>query len=94
MKIRGNTVGFPNPQPDWEQTDPLQADYIRNKPDVVGAGGPVVSGELAVESQKYTMTLTLADNSTDVIVLETDADDYPTKVTVNGTEIPWTVTGV
>lgn len=94
MKIRGNTVGFPNPQPDWEQTDPLQADYIRNKPNVVGGGSAVVSGQLTVESQKYTMTLTLADDSTETIVLETDANDYPTKVTVNGTEIPWTVTGV
>ena len=94
MRIRGNTVGLPNPQTNWDQADSALADYLQNKPDVVGAGSPVVSGELAVESQKYTMTLTLADNSTDVIVLETDADDYPTKVTVNGTEIPWTVTGV
>lgn len=94
MKIRGNTVGFPNPQPDWNQTDPMQADYIRNKPDVVGAGSAVVAGELVVESQKYTMTLSLADGGEEVIVLETDANDYPTKVTVNGTEIHWTVTGV
>lgn len=32
MKIRGNTIGIPNPQPNWDQTDPTQADYIRNKP--------------------------------------------------------------
>ena len=29
--IRGNTVGFPNPQPDWLQEDPTQANYIKNK---------------------------------------------------------------
>ena len=32
MKIRGNTIGIPNPQPDWNQTDSTQADYIKNKP--------------------------------------------------------------
>lgn len=31
-RIKGNTVGFPNPQPDWNQTDPTQADFIKNKP--------------------------------------------------------------
>lgn len=30
--IRGNTVGVSNPQPDWTQTDPSKADYIKNKP--------------------------------------------------------------
>lgn len=31
-KIIGNTVGIPNPQPDWNQTDEIKADYIKNKP--------------------------------------------------------------
>lgn len=44
--IRGNTVGFPNPQPDWRQTDPLQADYIKNKP--TGASIEVVNEERRV----------------------------------------------
>lgn len=30
--IRGNTVGLPNPQADWNQTDTKKADYIKNKP--------------------------------------------------------------
>ena len=30
-KIVGNTVGIPNPQPDWNQNDPTKADYIKNK---------------------------------------------------------------
>ncbi len=34
--IRGNTVGTTMPRPDWNQTDPKKADYIRNKPDLVG----------------------------------------------------------
>lgn len=33
-KIVGDVVGIPNPQPDWNQTDPLKADYIKNKPDL------------------------------------------------------------
>lgn len=41
-KIIGNTTATPNPRPDWNQTDPAKADYIKNKPiilteeDVVG----------------------------------------------------------
>ena len=33
-KIVGNTVGVPNPQSDWNQTDETKADYIKNKPDI------------------------------------------------------------
>lgn len=38
-KIRGNTVGTTMPRPDWNQTDPTKADYIKNKPDISGGGG-------------------------------------------------------
>lgn len=31
-KIIGNTTATPNPQSDWNQTDPTKADYIKNKP--------------------------------------------------------------
>lgn len=31
--IRGNTVGLPNTQADWNQTDPKHAGYIKNKPE-------------------------------------------------------------
>ena len=41
-KIAGNTVGIPNPQPDWEQTNEVKADYIKNKP---------LLGELALKSK-------------------------------------------
>lgn len=33
MIIRGNTVGTTTVSPDYSQTDPAKADYIRNKPD-------------------------------------------------------------
>ena len=35
--IRGNTVGLPNPQVDWNQTDSKKADFIKNKPEVATA---------------------------------------------------------
>ena len=38
-KIRGNTVGTSMPRPDWNQTDPTKADYIKNKPDLPGGSG-------------------------------------------------------
>lgn len=31
-KVIGNTVGVPNPQPDWNQNDATKADFIKNKP--------------------------------------------------------------
>lgn len=33
-KIRGNTVGTTMPRPDWNQTDPTKANFIKNKPDL------------------------------------------------------------
>lgn len=34
-KIIGNTTATPNPRPDWKQTDPTKADYIKNKPTIL-----------------------------------------------------------
>lgn len=31
--IMGNMLGMPSPRPDWNQTNPLRADFIKNKPD-------------------------------------------------------------
>lgn len=36
-KIIGNTTSTPMRVPDWSQTDPLKADYIKNKPDIAEA---------------------------------------------------------
>lgn len=57
MKIRGSTVGTTMPRPDWNQTDPKKADYIRNKPGVtpeshtgfVCAAGNYNTGEVLYE---------------------------------------------
>lgn len=43
-KIRGNTVGTTMPRPDWNQTDPTKADYIRNKPEFSGDSNGVPFG--------------------------------------------------
>lgn len=59
-----------------------------------GSGAEVTAVALAVEVQKYTITLSLEGGGTETTVLETDANDYPAKLTVNGKEIPLTVTGV
>lgn len=34
MKIKGIPVGTPMARPDWEQNNPLRADYIKNKPTI------------------------------------------------------------
>lgn len=39
MKIRGRTVGTTMPRPDWEQTNPAKADFIRNKPQLSKGDG-------------------------------------------------------
>jgi hypothetical protein len=50
-KIIGNTTATPNPQPDWNQTDEKKADYIKNKPTVVGEKGDPFTYEDFTEEQ-------------------------------------------
>ena len=52
MIIKGNTVGTPMPRSDWNQTDPTQADYIRNKPAIELMRG-FDSGELPETQGQY-----------------------------------------
>ena len=52
-KIRGNTVGTTMPRPDWNQTDPKKANYIKNKPTVVetvNGKAPDENGNVEVNS--------------------------------------------
>lgn len=44
--VRGNTVGTTTPNPDWNQEDPGQADYIANKPSVPNPIVCAASGEV------------------------------------------------
>ena len=61
--------------------------------EVATAGSAVVSGHTVVNGDIYTMTLTLEDGSTSVNVIETE-NGVPTKITVDGVEIPWTWEGL
>jgi hypothetical protein len=58
-KIRGNTVGTTMPRPDWDQTDPAKADYIKNKPVVIktiNGQGPDKNGNVEVAGGGSTVT--------------------------------------
>ena len=76
MKIRGNTVGTTTPRPDWDQTNPNRADYIKNKPNVVeqveysgnvrqlGSDGKCVGEVYAVLYNGEQSTLPVSNQST------------------------------
>ena len=72
-----------------------QAAQIQTNTEAIAAiQNPVKSGNLIIESNKYTMNLTMEDDSVETHVLETDENGYPAKLTVNGREITWTTTEV
>ena len=85
------------PNSGWEADKYLGTDengnvVVKDAPE--GTGAEVSSVSITEEAQKWTIALSLADGSTETTVLETDANNYPTRLTVNGREIPVTVTGV
>lgn len=59
----------------------------------VSLGPAVVSVHTAVDGDTYTVTLTLEDGTTSVNLIETE-NGVPTKITVDGVEIPWTWEGL
>ena len=84
-RIKGNTVGFPNPQPDWNQTDETQADFIKNKPDVLGSL-PTVSAIDFSNFQNGSFT-EIVDGETITHTVTFDADGRP--VTIDDVTITW-----
>ena len=100
MKIKGNTVGFPNPQPDWNQTDPTQADYVKNKPPIRVTGGyteidglPAVTG---IRVHKFgedviIINTTYANGSTSASSIKVDENNYPVRINVDNNifDIEW-----
>ena len=75
-KTNVNELPELNVQPDWEQNDPTQPDYIKNKPDITsgGAGGTIVTvGGIAVENFDAD---TKVDNSTFIEYKKTVAGYY------------------
>ena len=95
MKIRGNTVGFPNPQSDWNQTDTSQADYIKNKPGIeVDADGYTnISGlrqGTAIDVVKTDKTIkvvtTLEGDKATTSIINLNKYGYPTSIVTDGVE--------
>lgn len=87
MRIKGNVVGFPNPQTDWEQQNEILADYLKNKPDDLASQGPeVTSVSGACEGNTVTLRFALEGGGEDVLVLTSDANGVPTNLNVNGVD--------
>ena len=95
MRVRGNTVGFPNPQPDWNQTNTSQGDYIKNKPAIVTTEDgyteitglrPAVSAKVAASGNTVTVTRTLAGNVSSVSVITLNDNGLPVTVVTDGVE--------
>lgn len=87
MRIKGNTVCFPNPQTNWDQEDSALADYLQNKPESLD-GPAVTSVTGSREGQTITLTLGLENGGQDVLTMTLGDDDCPTNVNVNGVDIP------
>lgn len=104
MVIRGNTVGFPNPHPDWTQTNSAVASYIRNKPDISvdKDGFTIIGGQRGItaititesETAPWRMELSLEGGVTETITIAHDGNGNPTSITVGEATIPITYWGV
>ena len=100
MKIKGNTVGFPNPQPDWNQTDETQADYILNKPPVYvdGDGYTQIEGQPRVtavsvldateaEVSSIVMAVELNNGGSSTYIVHLDENKRPSQIIVDGVAV-------
>ena len=69
-EIIGNTTATPNPRPDWAQTNPAKADYIKNKPTLgtLAAKDEVAKGDLSEDVQ------TALDNANSALQSYTETD--------------------
>ena len=104
MAIRGNTVGFPNPHPDWTQTNPAIASFIRNKPNITvdDDGYTVVGGQRVItsititesETAPWKMELFLEGDVTETITIAHDGNGEPTSITAGSVTIPITYWGI
>ena len=94
MRIKGNVVGFPNPQTNWEQQNEVLADYLKNKPDDLASQGPEVTSVSGVrEGNTITLRFALDNGGEDVLVLTSDANGVPTNLNVNGVDKPIVLEG-
>lgn len=56
-KIVGGVTATPSPQPDWNQTDPMKAGYIKNKPDIDKLLSEFKGGVTSVNGQTGDVTI-------------------------------------
>ena len=104
MAIRGNTVGFPNPHPDWAQTNPAVASFIRNKPNLTvdKDGFTIIGGQRTItsititesETAPWKMELFLEGDVTETITIAHDGNGEPTSITAGSVTIPITYWGI
>lgn len=55
MSIKGSMVGGPPAIPDWNETDPTSASFIKNKPNIIEGSGGTVEGTLNVPNPTSAM---------------------------------------
>lgn len=84
-KIIGNTVGVPNPQTDWNQTDSTKADYIKNKPNMDLYGNALIGS--ASGSSIFIDDVSPIEHRVEVSVKKVNLLDISKAVGVNNTEI-------
>ena len=84
-KIIGNTVGVPNPQTDWNQTDSTKADFLKNKPNLGLYGNALIGSALG--SSIFIDDVSPIEHRVEVSVKKVNLLDISKAVGINNTEI-------
>lgn len=78
-EIVGNTVGVPNPQTDWNQTDSTKADFLKNKPNLdlfanalkgSASGSAVFMDDVSPVEHKAEVKVSGVENLEDVTLIQ------------------------
>ena len=92
-RIIGNTTTTPMPIPDWNQTNPAKADFIKNKPDMQAVNDAIGSlstlvGDTAVSEQINISVAAIQPKITSITVFADswvgDTNPWSQVVSVNG----------
>ena len=78
MKVMGDIVGLPSPRSDWNQDNPMKADYIKNKPEA----------EIqAINSLKYYGDANIVPSDASLFMFITDDATMTAQVSARDTDI-------